>query len=74
MIDLKNARTRFGLAVFILGLASLPGPPGFGRNAAVPDLAPAGLKCEYRVDPLGIDALKPRLSWILGSRRRGQDS
>jgi len=72
MIDLKNARTRFGLAVFIFGLASLPGPPGFGRNAVVPDLAPAGLKCEYRVDPLGIDALKPRLSWILGSRRRGQ--
>jgi alpha-L-rhamnosidase len=72
MIDLKNARTRFGLAVFIFGLASLPGPPVFSRNAAVPDLAPAGLKCEYRVDPLGIDALKPRLSWILESRRRGQ--
>jgi alpha-L-rhamnosidase len=72
MIDLKNARTRFGLAVLILGVASLPGPPVFSRNAAVPDLAPAGLKCEYRIDPLGIDALKPRLSWILESRRRGQ--
>jgi alpha-L-rhamnosidase len=72
MIDLKNAKTRFGLAVLVLGVASLPGPPVSGRTAAVPDLAPAGLKCEYRVDPLGIDASKPRLSWILGSRRRGQ--
>ncbi|MBE0712633.1 MAG: hypothetical protein IH583_09635, partial [Candidatus Aminicenantes bacterium] len=72
MIDLKKARARFGLAVFILGVASLLGPPVFGRNAVASDLAPAGLKCEYRIDPLGIDALKPRLSWILESRRRGQ--
>jgi len=69
---LRSARTRFGLAALILGVASLPGPPVFGRNAALPGLAPAGLKCEYRIDPLGIDALKPRLSWILESRRRGQ--
>ena len=30
------------------------------------------LRCEYRVNPLGIDARLPRLSWILGSRHRGQ--
>jgi alpha-L-rhamnosidase len=72
MIDLKKARTRFGLAVFILGIASLLRPVVLGRNAGASDLAPAGLKCEYRVDPLGIDAKKPRLSWILESRRRGQ--
>ena len=24
-----------------------------------------GLKCEYRTNPLGIDNLKPRLSWKL---------
>ena len=29
------------------------------------------LKCEYRVNPLGIDAEKPRLSWILNSTERG---
>ncbi len=28
------------------------------------------LRCEYRVNPLGIDALKPRLSWALQSDRR----
>jgi len=30
------------------------------------------LKCEYRVNPLGIDVVQPRLSWILESGQRGQ--
>ena len=30
------------------------------------------LRCEYRVNPLGIDILKPRLSWIMESNQRGQ--
>ncbi len=30
------------------------------------------LRCEYRADPLGIDAAQPRLSWMLQSTRRGQ--
>jgi alpha-L-rhamnosidase len=29
------------------------------------------LRCEYRKDPFGIDASKPRLSWIIESQRRG---
>ena len=29
------------------------------------------LRTEYRQDPLGIDAVRPRLSWILASDRRG---
>jgi alpha-L-rhamnosidase len=28
-------------------------------------LRPAQLRCEYRVNPLGIDVLQPRLSWVL---------
>lgn len=31
-----------------------------------------GLRCEYLVDPLGIDATSPRLSWIITSGRRGE--
>jgi alpha-L-rhamnosidase len=31
-----------------------------------------GLKCEYRVNPLGLDTPRPRLSWLLESRERGQ--
>jgi alpha-L-rhamnosidase len=30
------------------------------------------LQCEYRSNPLGIDNLSPRLSWILDSDQRGQ--
>ena len=29
-------------------------------------------RCEYRVDPLGVDAVQPRLSWILQSDVRGE--
>src|ERR1035441_1627654 len=31
-----------------------------------------GLKCEYRVNPLGLDTPQPRLSWLLDSAERGQ--
>jgi alpha-L-rhamnosidase len=30
------------------------------------------LSCEYRIDPLGIDTPRPRLSWTLSSSIRGQ--
>jgi alpha-L-rhamnosidase len=33
---------------------------------------PAALRCEYRVNPLGIDVARPRLSWIIESAERGQ--
>ena len=35
-------------------------------------LSPADLRCEYLENPLGIDVLKPRLSWKLDSSIRGQ--
>src|SRR4051794_25289367 len=43
--------------------------------AQIPTFAavrPDSLKCEYRIDPLGIDTMKPRLSWILVSQERAQ--
>jgi alpha-L-rhamnosidase len=35
-------------------------------------LTPTYLRCEYLIDPLGIDARLPRLSWIVDSTARGQ--
>ncbi|MCD6338821.1 MAG: family 78 glycoside hydrolase catalytic domain [Verrucomicrobia bacterium] len=32
-----------------------------------------GLRCEYRTNPLGIDAARPRLSWVLHSDVRGEE-
>ena len=35
-------------------------------------VTPANLRCEYRVDPRGVEAVQPRLSWVLESSARGQ--
>jgi alpha-L-rhamnosidase len=36
------------------------------------ELQPTQLTCEYRTNPLGIDVVQPRLSWLLESDERGQ--
>jgi len=36
------------------------------------DITVKELRCEYAVDPLGIDTEKPRFGWALESTRRGQ--
>ncbi|MGA2625027.1 MAG: glycoside hydrolase family 78 protein [Bacteroidota bacterium] len=33
---------------------------------------PADLRCEFLRDPLGIDVLQPRLSWVMASGSRGE--
>jgi len=33
---------------------------------------PTNLRCEYAVNPMGIDVISPRFSWILGHSERGQ--
>jgi len=35
-------------------------------------VVPSYLRCEYMVNPLGIDINEPRLSWVLESEERGQ--
>lgn len=34
-------------------------------ETAVGAIRPAQLRCEYRADPVGMDVLQPRLSWVL---------
>ncbi len=36
------------------------------------EIKPTNLRCEYRVNPLGVDVPHPRLSWVLESTVRGQ--
>jgi alpha-L-rhamnosidase len=36
------------------------------------DIKVTNLRCEYRINPLGIDIVKPRLFWCLESEQRGQ--
>ena len=40
--------------------------------SALAGLSPEQLRCEYLDNPLGIDTLQPRLSWVLESKQRGQ--
>lgn len=50
--------------LFVSGLVLI-----FSAKAEAMDAV--NLKCEYRVNPLGIDAVRPRLSWMLESPGRG---
>jgi alpha-L-rhamnosidase len=51
-----------------------PGPAtrNAGARPRADALAAQNLRCEYLTDPLGIDILRPRLSWTVQSDRRGQ--
>jgi len=44
----------------------------FASEIAKENLRTTDLRCEYLVNPLGIDVVKPRLSWKLESGTRGQ--
>ena len=53
-----------------LGLATMP-----TRAAAAPAasaMRALNLRCEYRVNPVGLDISPPRLSWTLASDQRGE--
>lgn len=41
-------------------------------TAATAALKPVALRCEYRVNPAGIDEAQPRLTWRVESAERGQ--
>ncbi|MBI4323675.1 MAG: family 78 glycoside hydrolase catalytic domain [Chloroflexi bacterium] len=51
---------------------SLPAPPVAVPARQAGAAAVTNLRCEYLRDPLGIDAARPRLSWVIQSDRRGE--
>jgi alpha-L-rhamnosidase len=55
-------------AIFALLLLASPENSADKQNGC----SVGGLTCEYLENPLGIDARKPRLSWVLGPGPRGQ--
>ena len=57
---------RFGVFFALFAFFFLP----FGFSDET--LSVNGLRCESRTDPLGIDTVRPRLSWVLTSDIRGQ--
>ncbi len=57
----KGFMKRIALAALLLAVAPLRA-----------EITPANLRCEYKVNPIGIDEKQPRLSWIVESRTRGE--
>jgi alpha-L-rhamnosidase len=55
-------------ATFLTAGAIVASLPATAAPKAIPSAA--RLRCEYKVDPLGIDAARPRLSWQLHSDAR----
>ncbi len=59
-----------GVLTLGMGLAACQSSPGPAREAlSAPP--PGALVCEYKVDPLGLDVARPRLSWMIDSQDRG---
>ena len=60
---------------FLLGSLALTVELSTGlvtQAAPVPTVTISELKCEYSINPLGIDSQHPRLSWVLTSSKRAQ--
>src|ERR1017187_7884375 len=75
--DSNPVRTASGFIAAWVGLA-LAGAlaqsfaPAAEAAAADSGLTPSQLRCEYLVNPPGIDEAHPRLSWVVESGARGQ--
>ena len=63
MKDQPTRRPAFILAAVLAMFSGLPGASAVGLT---------NLRCEYLKDPLGMEATRPRLSWIITSDHRGQ--
>ena len=61
----------FLVSVFLMQLSASSVTPST-KTYTGKGLMPAYLRCEYLVEPLGIDEPAPRLSWIVESGERGQ--
>ncbi len=63
----RNIGRKASLAGILLLTISSP----MSLETALSQMTPTRLRTEYGVNPVGIDALRPRLSWGLLSESRG---
>ena len=59
---------RLVLAMMAMGTVMMSAP-----RSGAQGLRPERLRCEYRVDPAGIDRPAPRLTWIVTSAERNAE-
>ncbi|MCL5021631.1 MAG: glycoside hydrolase family 78 protein [Bacteroidetes bacterium] len=60
------------LTISLLIFLAAKSQSGFCAPKNTGGLYPTYLRCEYLVDPLGIDVIRPRLSWYSDSHQRDQ--
>ncbi|WP_337176557.1 family 78 glycoside hydrolase catalytic domain [Paludisphaera sp.] len=65
-------KRRFGLAPLAAALGVVAASSAMAQPAPAPAFAPDYLRVEAKVNPLGVEATNPRLSWIVASSRRGE--
>lgn len=70
--DMRSATKRSIAGTFLIMIFMFSAVDGKNRaNLSSATLTPVSLRCEYLVNPLGIDVLRPRLSWALDSQTPG---
>jgi alpha-L-rhamnosidase len=68
-----RASLALGVGILLTQLWIMPVPASdLARSYSGKGLSPAVLRCEYKVNPLGIDEPAPRLSWEVQSGERAQ--
>ena len=56
----------------VAGTLGFAAAPAEAAAEAASALAAENLRCEYRINPVGLDVTQPRLNWTLASEQRGQ--
>jgi alpha-L-rhamnosidase len=75
MTPSAGPRLRIRLSLGLAALAMIAAPaivPAAAAAESAGPLAPVSLRCEYLVNPMGIDMPKPRFFWVNGHTERGQ--
>ena len=60
------------MKIHTIALVMVFSASAFSAGVCRAEIRADNLRCEYRVDPLGIDSRTPRLSWIILSDRRAE--
>src|SRR4249920_1444640 len=69
-VNRKMVVMGFAIVAALVSAAAVVSPRVFAAEKETA-LGVKNLRCEYKVDPMGIDVRKPRLSWELVSAEKG---
>jgi alpha-L-rhamnosidase len=68
---MKRLGLTLGIVLLVVGAAPHPESPATQRSEPAAGASVTGSRCEYKIDPLGMDVQNPRLSWQVASAERG---